>query len=213
VTNDAALLLAAGTPAGWGLALIAGTGSFAYARDAAGATARAGGWGYLRGDAGSGYDLALAGLQAVTRAADGHGPPTNLSARLLQHLGLTAPSELIRKVYGEGMDRSALAALAPLVLDAAAAGDQVAHAIATRAASGLGETAAAAARRLWGAQPTIPVALAGGLLASSPWYAQQVLESLRACDVTPNQAALVPEPAAGALKLALGKKAPIGQSI
>src|SRR5207244_11602264 len=65
VTTDAAILLAAGTPEGWGLALVAGTGSIAYGRTADGRTARAGGWGYLMGDEGSAYAMVLAGLQAV----------------------------------------------------------------------------------------------------------------------------------------------------
>ena len=40
MTNDAALLLAAGTPAGWGVALVAGTGSIAFGRDGTGRTAQ-----------------------------------------------------------------------------------------------------------------------------------------------------------------------------
>lgn len=50
VIEDAALLLAAGTPAGWGVAVVGGTGSMAFARSADGRTARAGGWGPLLGD-------------------------------------------------------------------------------------------------------------------------------------------------------------------
>ncbi|RPI99082.1 MAG: N-acetylglucosamine kinase, partial [Chloroflexi bacterium] len=45
LVNDARIVLAAGTPNGWGLALISGTGSIAYGRSASGETARSGGWG------------------------------------------------------------------------------------------------------------------------------------------------------------------------
>src|SRR5262249_58991441 len=55
VVADAELLLAAGTPEGWGLALVAGTGSIAYGRTADGRVERAGGWGWLLGDEGSGH--------------------------------------------------------------------------------------------------------------------------------------------------------------
>ena len=79
VTNDAAILLAAGTPDGWGVALVSGTGSIAFGRAPDGRTARGGGWGYLLGDEGSAYALVLAGLQAVARAADGRGEPTCLT--------------------------------------------------------------------------------------------------------------------------------------
>ncbi len=83
VIEDAALLLAAGTPDGWGVAVVAGTGSMAFARAADGRTARAGGWGPLLGDEGSGYAIALAGLRAAARAADGRAPATPLTDRLL----------------------------------------------------------------------------------------------------------------------------------
>jgi N-acetylglucosamine kinase-like BadF-type ATPase len=73
VANDATLLFAAGTPDGWGLAVIAGTGSIAFTLDAHGRDARAGGWGYLLGDEGSAFRVGLLGLRAACRAADGVG--------------------------------------------------------------------------------------------------------------------------------------------
>ena len=57
-----------------GVALISGTGSFAFGRNAGGDTARVGGWGFRFGDEGSGYALAVAGLRAACRWADGRGP-------------------------------------------------------------------------------------------------------------------------------------------
>ena len=64
LVNDGDLVLAAGTPEGWGLAVIAGTGSIAVGRTPAGQTARAGGWGPMIGDEGSAYAVALAGATA-----------------------------------------------------------------------------------------------------------------------------------------------------
>ena len=80
VANDATLLLAAGTPAGWGLAVIAGTGSIAFVKTPTGAVGRCGGWGYTLGDEGSAYLIALSGLKAVCRAHDHVGPATTLTA-------------------------------------------------------------------------------------------------------------------------------------
>src|SRR5438034_328249 len=76
VANDATLLFAAGTPEGWGLAVIAGTGSIAFTLDRQGKDARAGGWGYLLGDEGSAWQIGLSGLRAACRAADRAGPAT-----------------------------------------------------------------------------------------------------------------------------------------
>src|SRR5205085_2564078 len=113
VTSDAAILLAAGTPEGWGLVLIAGTGSIAFGRAADGRRARAGGWGHLLGDEGSAYALVMAALQAVARAADGRGPATGLTERLLARLGVSQPQGLITAVYRSGRDRADLVVLAP----------------------------------------------------------------------------------------------------
>jgi N-acetylmuramic acid 6-phosphate etherase len=202
VTTDVALLLAAGTPAGWGLALVAGTGSVAYGRSEDGRTARAGGWGPLLGDEGSGYALALGALRAVTRAADGVGPASLLSERLLEALGLGAAQELIPWLRGAGRDRAQVAALVPLVLEAAARGDAVARELAEAGARDLALAGAAVARRLGMAGGAVPLALAGGVIVGDADHRGRVLEALRAAGLNPTPMTLVPEPARGALRLA-----------
>jgi N-acetylmuramic acid 6-phosphate etherase len=202
VVTDAALLLAAGTPDGWGLALVAGTGSIAWGRTAEGREARAGGWGYLLGDEGSGYALALAALRAVVRAADGAGPLTALSERLLGHLRLSEVRELVPLVHGGPLDRAALAALAPVVV-ASADGDAVAAGIVEAQARELARTAAAVARRLDFEGWAFPLALGGGLLVGCESYRLRVLGALREEGLRPEPVTPVPEPAEGALRLAL----------
>jgi len=201
VTPDAPLLLAAGTPDGWGVAVVAGTGSIAFGRSPDGRTSRAGGWGYLLGDEGSGYALSLAAFQAVARMADGRGPDTLLSGLLLDRLQLSRPQELIAAVYRGGLDRPALAALAPLVLEAAQAGDAVASAIVQEGADQLALAAATSARPL-GLVPPYPLALAGGLLLASASYRERLLQALAAQGITAEPVTLVPEPAEGAVRLA-----------
>jgi N-acetylmuramic acid 6-phosphate etherase len=201
VTNDAAILLAAGTPQGWGLALIAGTGSIAFGRRTDGHQARAGGWGYLLGDEGSAYALVMAGLQAVVRAADGRGSATSLTARFLVQLGLNQPQELVAAVYRSGRSRADLAALAPLVLEEAEK-DEVAGALVDQQAQELARAGQAVMRQLRWEGP-VPLALAGGLLLGSEIYRQRVLRALTAFDVPSGPTTLVEEPAQGAIKLAL----------
>ena len=203
VIEDAALLLAAGTPDGWGLAMVAGTGSMAFARDAGGRSARAGGWGPLLGDEGSAYAIALAGLRAAARAADGRGPSTSLTDLLLTARGLSRPEELVGIVYCGG-DRAALAALAPVVLQAAETGDPTAGEIITAAARELAEAGSAANRAL-GLPASFPLALSGGLLASYPTYRDRFLAALTAQGLTPGPITIVTEPAEGAVRLALAR--------
>ncbi|HXG10136.1 MAG TPA: BadF/BadG/BcrA/BcrD ATPase family protein [Gemmataceae bacterium] len=202
VTSDAVLVLAAGTPAGWGLGVIAGTGSIAVGRSADGRTARAGGWGYLLGDEGSGYGLVMAGLQAVVRAADGRGPATLLTERLLSKLGVDRPEMLVPAIYRGSWDRAALAGLAPLVLEAAAE-DAVAAQIREDAARALAEAAAAVARKLELGPGPVPVSLAGGVLLGDVRYRERVLEAMKACGIQPDPVHLVREPAEGAVRMAV----------
>ncbi len=199
--NDATLLLAAGTPDGWGLAVIAGTGSIAFVRSATGEVGRCGGWGHTLGDEGSAYLLALNGLRAACRAADRVGPATELLPKFLTRMNLAGAPDLIPAIYRGPWDRAAIAGMAPVVLEAAESGDAVAGGIVRAEATELAHTAAAAVRNL-GLPATLPVALAGGLLVGSAAYRAAFLAALTADGVTPAPATLVRDPACGAVILA-----------
>ncbi|TXK83740.1 N-acetylglucosamine kinase [Paenibacillus sp. N3.4] len=127
VHNDAVTALTAGTWGQKGIALISGTGSIAYGFDpATGAFVRVGGWGYLLGDEGSGFDLGRKALAAVMRAYDGRGKPTALTELVLSHWSLQHPGQLINMIYGQENVRTAIADGSKLVMYAAADGDPIA---------------------------------------------------------------------------------------
>ncbi len=204
IVTDAQLVVAAGAPEGWGLALICGTGSLAFGVDAAGRTARAGGWGYLLGDEGSGYAIGLAALRAIARAADGRGPQTALTAAVLHHWELTQPQNLIRYVYQNDVSRAEIAGLAALV-DAAAATDTVARAIIAEAGRELALALKAVAQQLELCGPLrgmLPCALAGSVLVHGQNVRAALLDAAAGMGLILNPIALVAEPALGALKLA-----------
>ena len=202
VANDATLLFAAGTPDAWGLAVIAGTGSIAFTLDEHGKDARAGGWGYLLGDEGSAFRVGLLGLRAACRAADGVGDDTRLLPALLARLGSSDPRDFIPAVYRGSWDKAAIAGLAPVVLDAAAAGDRAARDIFEQEVRELARTAAGAVRRGGLSPDGVPVALAGGLLTHSTIFRDEFLRQLRGCGVTPGPVGVVSDPALGAVVLA-----------
>jgi N-acetylmuramic acid 6-phosphate etherase len=201
VTTDADLLLADGTPDNWGVAVVAGTGSIAYGRSPDGREARAGGWGSLLGDEGSGYGLALAALRAVARAADSREPPTELQPRLLAHVGLEQPQQLI--AYANGAERKALAELAPLVLEVAEAGDETAQKIVQLGAAELAVAVRVVADDLGIDRKHLPLALAGGLLANSARYRSCLAQALRGVGIAWETLQLVEFPARGAVRLAI----------
>src|SRR6059058_753277 len=105
VVNDALIALVAGAGNAPGIVIIAGTGSIVYGRNARHEAARAGGWGHIIGDEGSGYWIGREALAAVMRAVDGRGPATALSGMVLEHFGIDDVSQLPRIVYDRELPR------------------------------------------------------------------------------------------------------------
>ena len=201
-THDALPILVAGTAAGHGIALISGTGSLAFGRDAGGVTARSGGWGWLFGDEGSGYALALAGLRAVARAADGRDSATELTHRLLSELHVDMPARLIEAVYSGSTDRRHLARLARVVLETAEHGDAVAGRIVQSAATDLAAMVAAVASSLAFQDQDYALAVSGSVLLNSPLLRDQLSQQLALKGYIPASVQSVPEPVSGAIRLA-----------
>ncbi|HYU23908.1 MAG TPA: BadF/BadG/BcrA/BcrD ATPase family protein [Thermoanaerobaculia bacterium] len=162
VDNDARIALTGAIGFGAGVVVIAGTGSVAFGRNDAGEEARAGGWGPIIGDEGSGYFIARTGLSAVLRAYDGRGKPT-LMTELLRTEHHLEPADLPRAIYAQTTHADDIARYAKIVFDAADAGDAVARAIVGKAASELALCVLAVARRLKMIASEFPVAYVGGV--------------------------------------------------
>jgi N-acetylglucosamine kinase-like BadF-type ATPase len=202
VEHDALPVLAAGSPDSWGVALISGTGSFSYGQDRQGRTARAGGWGFLLGDEGSGYAIARAGLRAAAQAADGRGPATRLLEGFLTRLQCRQPADLVPAIYRIAGDPATIAALSPVVLEAAESADAVARTILARAGRDLASMVAAVAEKLdFGDQP-FPLAMTGGVLLGSPRLCESLQSSMAEQGLRPAPIVAVPDPVAGAVQLA-----------
>lgn len=181
VINDVELLLYALPGSnGTGLAVVAGTGSIACGRDTHNKSVRAGGWGFLFGDEGSGYAIGRAALQAIAQAADFRGPATKLVERVLSEWKLQTPEDLITAVYeGESARNPKIARLAEVVLATAAEGDEVALEITRQAAWELARAVIAVYRQL-NFEATNPPALAlgGSLLVKNEFLRREVLSYL-----------------------------------
>jgi glucosamine kinase len=205
VVNDALVALVAGAGDEPGIVIIAGTGSIAYGRNAAGEAARAGGWGHMIGDEGSGYWIGREALAAVMRAGDGRGPETHLTTDILAHFNVGDVSRLPRIVYDREQPRMSVAALGPIVLRAAEEGDAVAARILERAADELVLAARSVATRLEMRGDEFSFYLAGGVFQGVPSLAQEL--SRRLGEVAPRSRveALEAEPALGAVWLALAE--------
>lgn len=165
ITNDAELVLS-GTPNGVGIALIGGTGSIAVARNERGELRRSGGWGHVFGDEGSAYALGVEGLRAVAAASDGRGPASVLTERLTDYWHAATTQQLITIVYSAEVTKSDIAASAPVIVEAASAGDPVAVRLLDEAADELAKLVISLASAM-SFRETPPVAITGGLLLGS----------------------------------------------
>jgi N-acetylglucosamine kinase-like BadF-type ATPase len=205
VVNDGDLVVAAGTREGWGVGVIAGTGSIAVGRAKNGCTARAGGWGHLIGDEGSAYGVVLNALRLVARRADGRDPrPFNrdaLTERICAALGVAEPSQIVTTIYSPEFTRTRLASLALEVLAACTEAPEASEQLLIPAGTALAEIVTAVARSLGWTSGVLPLAMAGGFLLSATIVRQGMTDQLirqgYQLDVTS-----VPDPVRGAVILA-----------
>jgi N-acetylglucosamine kinase-like BadF-type ATPase len=199
VVNDALGALRATIPHGAGVVVVGGTGTATGARGPDGRTWHTSFWQEPQGA----HELATKALMAVYRAELGLGPATALTAAVLA--ATDAPDvETVLHRQSRREDRwTAVDALAPVLLDVAAAGDAAALDIVRAHGASLGRTAVAAARRVGIGDARFELALAGGLFRHpGRELADAVIETVRR--ESPAVVVVRPElePAAGALLLA-----------
>src|SRR5262245_15004544 len=203
IVNDALIALQAGIGDAPGIVIVSGTGSIAYGRNDRGEAARAGGWGYVLGDEGSGYWIGRQALRAVVRHADGRGRKTSLTPLLLGHFALSDAAELIHKVYHEDLAPNTIGALARYVQQAREDGDVAAGVILDQAAEELTGTAAAVMKRLDMDRESFSFVLAGGMFHAVPWLCNQLKVLLPLLATHSRTIRLDDDPALGAVQLAL----------
>jgi len=201
IDHDIRIALAGGTAGQPGIALIVGTGSSCYGRNAAGESWRCGGWGYILDDLGSGFYLGQQAIMAVVRAYDGRGPQTALTELILDALDLHDINEVMHRIYHPRLDHTGIAALAPHVV-AHAESDPVAHAIIEQGCAALAVMVKTTSHRLQlpGDTLVIPV---GSLATASQVFHQMLDQAIRR---ELPQAQIIPPiapPVAGAAFLAL----------
>lgn len=193
VCSDADILLPAvsvltGQEHSTGIALIAGTGSIAIGCSPGAKGLRAGGWGYLLGDEGSGFAIGRAALMHYTRVVDLVDAPSQLSEMLPKQINVSALAEIVPWCYSGGNAREKVAGLAPMVFDSAAANCDVAQQIIEENATKLARTCVAVLRQakdrdvpVTETDGTLTLACSGSLLTRRPDYCVTVTK-LIACD-------------------------------
>lgn len=165
VVPDYEVALEAATGSGPGVVLIAGTGSVAYGRNAAGETARAGGYGPWIGDEGSAFEIGRRAVAAVARSRDTDGPATSMAEMLGATLNCPDWDELMLRIMQNPDD--VFPKLFPVVAAAANAEDDAAKEILFGSAIGLGNLAMIVIRRLGMKSQPFPLVKCGGVFDHS----------------------------------------------
>lgn len=166
VVDDALIALRAAIEQGDGLAVIAGTGSIAYA-NVDGKAYRAGGHGFLLGDEGSGAAIGAAAVRLLLKVYDGRAPRDGFIEAVESVLDVESIDETIEAIYGDADPVRKLASLAPSVLACASDGERSATKIVQGAALELADLLKAVARSARVGDREMPVVLSGGLLAQN----------------------------------------------
>jgi glucosamine kinase len=133
-----------------GILILSGTGSMAWARDAAGKSYRVGGWGDVVGDEGSSHWIGKRVLETISQSIDGRIPRTGLVHAVLSALGIDpvhAQDGIENWAAHLTNSRPQIAALAPLATELAAQGDTAATVIVESAANELARHVMAIARQ------------------------------------------------------------------
>jgi N-acetylglucosamine kinase-like BadF-type ATPase len=166
VTDDVTIALAGAHQDGTGIVTIAGTGSVSMGRNAAGDTARAGGWGYAFGDEGGAWGIVRDALRAAFRWKEGWGPPTLLYDLFLRETGDSDIHVFRRRLYAEEYPRPRIAAFSKLVNEAAQQGDAVALDVLEKASASLSTLTNVVLRQVFAQADSVDVAYLGGVFSS-----------------------------------------------
>lgn len=175
---DSVTALAGASLAQPGVVVIAGTGAVAYGRLADGREAKAGGWGYIMGDEGGGYDIGRMALGAASQAADGRSDATRLLQTIPEYLGLADLKAVHGAIYAGEISRPQIARLTVPVVAAAQAGDAVARHLLESAGCQLALAALAVVQQLGMTETGLDVFPTGGVFEASPILAEAFRDSI-----------------------------------
>lgn len=209
IISDGEIALHGALAGGPGILLISGTGSVAWGRSETGRVAKAGGWGLILGDEGSGYQIARAALSAALMTVDHRGPESTLHRTLLDITGLSVAEEF--PPWVARVEKGEVAALAVHVIRIAELGDPAAREIVQRAAADLGAHVEALVNRLRPWSGRADVTLHGGV-ATDPSFRVHLEAAIMALPTPVQLVESRADAVTGALGIARALVAPIGDA-
>lgn len=150
--------------------VISGIDSMVAARNTKGKMSKAGGWGYLLGNEGSGYAIAMDAIRYAIRSSEGSEKPTKLLDEMLEFFDVYNPAELKEKFFDPVTERSKISAFAGRVFSCASAGDGKAIEIIANHARMLAGTTASLIKKF---PPDTAIGLWGGVFVYNRRFRQE----------------------------------------
>lgn len=200
VTNDSFAALRAGISGRAGCVSSAGTGSVAAGRNEAGESVRTLALGF--GELGGASDIVEGAVWECARMREASGPDTALARALCEALGALDLDDLFESITRRGVSPGA--ELAPLVLEVAAAGDEVARRLLEEQGRSLADAVLGVARRLRMLDTAFELVLAGSVHAAGSAALESAFAARIAAEAPRAQIVTLREPAViGAARLAL----------
>ena len=203
VINDVVGAWATATGAGPGVAVISGTGSNVFGVGSDGRAWRAGGWGHLLGDEGSGYWIGIESIKAALRDRDASGPPTALTDAAPAFFDVSSIEALAVHVYAKPLTKSEIAALAIETARLAEGGDVVACELYKRGAAELGGQIVAVIDRTGLQASSFPVGLIGSAFKAGAVFIEPLERVVRECAPDARLSVVEMPPVGGSLLLAV----------
>ena len=210
IRNDTFAVLRAGTDRPWGIGVVCGYGTNCAGVAPDGRITRFPAVGTISGDWGGGADLGRSAIWHSIRAEDGRGSKTMLASTVPAFFGMRRPRQVLEGLYFGRLDEDRIVDLAPIVFEAATAGDQIARALVDRQADEVAVMATTAMRRLRMTKLDPDVVLGGGIFRNrDAAFFERIDASIHAVTPLANVHVLTDPPVIGAALLGLDRlKAP-----
>lgn len=200
--NDAILGLIAGSEAGWGVAVVSGSGCTCWGWDRERRRiGRVTGYGVLMGEAAGSYELVFRAMQLVGYDWSRRGSPTALSQAFVDYAGAKGLEDLIEGYTTNRYRIDGMAA--PLIFETAQAGDPVAQGLIEWAGSELGELANAVIRQLEFQDLAFDVILVGSLFEGGAMLIDPMRDTIKKCAPAARLVRLLSPPAVGAVLIGM----------
>ncbi|MBY7144168.1 hypothetical protein KFZ56_14135 [Virgibacillus sp. NKC19-3] len=179
IEPDAINALYSGTYGSPGMVHIAGTGSITYGMNSNLKHDRVGGWGYLFGDEGSGYDIGRKGIMAALQSVDGRASETMLLPMIYAHFNVINAQDLIREIYASPTPKSKISPVAEIVFQAYKDDDPIAEEIIAAAVKETTLSIKTLYEKCFQVEESVEVVLCGGIFQEKEILPRLIQEDLR----------------------------------